>query len=361
MKTRILHLELGRHLYGGAKQVTYLIKGLDKSTNFEQHLLCTHDSEIRDAQFTRCLIHPIRYSGEVDILGMMRILKEIKRLSPHIIHVHSRRGADVIGALAAKLYQIPAICTRRVDNLESRFAFYKYRQYTGVVSISKGVSGVVSMHCEGVKHQKVIPSAVDTVEYGVCANQTWFRREFAIPKGHKVIANFAQYISRKGQADIILAMREVLKKNSKVTCLLFGQGALKESYQALIDRHNLAENVRLCEFTNNVAKILPNIDMLVHPAYAEGLGVILLQAGINKCPIISCPVGGIPEIIKHKETGLMVAPGDIQGLGESIMYLLEHPDIAKTYGEAVSVHVREVFSIDKMTASYADLYQSVYQ
>ena len=61
----------------------------------------------------------------------------------------------------------------------------------------------------------------------------------------------------------------------------------------------------------------------------------LLQAGANKCAVLSSPVGGIPEVIKHKETGVMVAPGDIDGIGESLISLIEAPDERAQYGEAL--------------------------
>lgn len=359
MNIRVLHIELGRHLYGGAKQVTYLVHALDKDSAYQQHLLCTEDSEISKVSFNRCTTHTIRYRGDTDLMGFKRMLNKVKQISPDIIHVHTRRGADIWGALAAKLTGIPAICTRRVDNPESRFAYYKYRQYDAVISISEGVQKVVAVHCEGVKHQRVIHSAVDKNEYSKPPHRQWLNEKFDIPPGHFVIANFAQYIPRKGQADLILAMRDVVKKHKNVTCLLFGKGALKESYQSLIDRHELQHNVKLCGFTNEVARILPNIDAVVHPAYAEGLGVILLQAGMSKCAVISSPVGGIPEIIKHKETGLMVAPGDIGGIVESIEYLLSHPETLKVFSDALHHHVVNTFSIESMTKAYSALYNHI--
>ncbi|BFT28841.1 glycosyltransferase [Alteromonas sp. D210916BOD_24] len=356
MSISVLHIELGRHLYGGAKQVTYLIDALDQNRNFTQHLVCTDDSEISQMAFRCCSVHSVKYKGEADVLFVNRLMGIVKKVKPAIINVHSRRGADVWGAIIAKITGIPAVCTRRVDNPESRFSFYKYRQYNAVISISEGVQKVVSLHCEGVLHQKVIYSAVDIKEYSIQPNKAWLRSLYGIPDDHLIIANFAQYISRKGQADIILAMQQVIAKYKKVTCLLFGQGGLQESYQALIDRLHLQRHIKLCGFTQKVAQILPNIDIVVHPAYAEGLGVILLQAGASKCAVLSCPVGGIPEIIKHKETGVLVAPGDVDGIAERICELIASPECRRQYGEALYEHITSAFTIEQMATSYASLY-----
>lgn len=356
MSISVLHIELGRHLYGGAKQVTYLINALDSNPDFVQHLVCADDSEISKTPFRQCIVHPLKYKGETDVLFIKRLLSVVRTVKPAILHVHSRRGADVWGAVIAKITGIPAVCTRRVDNPESRFSFYKYRQYNAVISISEGVQKVVALHCEGVLHQKVIYSAVDIDEYSLAPDKGWLRSQYGIPDDHLIIANFAQYISRKGQADIILAMQQVISKYKKVTCLLFGQGGLQESYQALIDRLHLQSQVKLCGFTQDVAKILPNIDIVVHPAYAEGLGVILLQAGASRCAVLSCPVGGIPEIIKHKKTGVLVAPGDVDGIAESICELISSPERRLQYGEALHEHITASFTIEQMAKSYASLY-----
>ena len=355
----VLHIELGRHLYGGAKQVTYLIDALDKDSRFTQHLVCAANSEISNYNFDRCKTFSIGYKGDADLIGFKRLLDVVKRIKPSVIHVHSRRGADVWGALAAKFTGIPAICTRRVDNTESKFARFKYREYQAVISISEGVRKIVSKHCEKVKYQEVIHSAVDQEEYAQLANQQWLKNKYNIPQHHFVIANFAQYIPRKGQADLILAMRELTAQFNNLTCLLFGKGSQEEHYKSLIDRYNLHSNVKLCGFTNEVASILPNIDALVHPAYAEGLGVILLQAGISKCAVVSTPVGGIPEIVKHQETGLMVEPGDVSSIVEAVTLLLTKPDKKKALASALHKHVKTHFSIENMAKEYTVLYNQI--
>ena len=142
---------------------------------------------------------------------------------------------------------------------------------------------------------------------------------------------------------------------------MFGKGGLEESYQSLIERHGLAGNVKLCGFTTDVTKILPNVDIVIHPAYAEGLGVALLQAGASRRAVITSPVGGIPEIVTHKETGLMVAPGDIDAIGESLVSLIEQPTLRYQYGNALYKHVAEKFSITKMANAYVNLYTSLTQ
>jgi glycosyltransferase involved in cell wall biosynthesis len=359
MRLRVLHIELGRHLYGGAKQVTYLLNALAETHGIENHLLCPKDSEINLASIANCQKHPIAYKGEADVLGFIRIKRLCDAIKPDVLHIHSRRGADVWGALLAKLSKIPAVCTRRVDNKETTLAKYKYRQYAAVVSISKGVHDVVKQHCSHVHYQSIIHSSVKLDDFEIASDKRWLYQHFAIPKDHKVIANFAQLISRKGQADIIMAMQKVIKATPNVTCLLFGQGKLHAYYQSLIDEHRLTDHIKLCGFSEQVDKILPCIDIVLHPAYAEGLGVILLQAGACKRAVISCPVGGIPEIIEDEKTGVMVSPGNIQELAKAIIRLLYDEVRCKQLGENLYAHVCTHFNPTYMAKSYTTLYRQV--
>ncbi|MBT81284.1 MAG: glycoside hydrolase [Alteromonadaceae bacterium] len=357
MTIKVMHVELGRQLYGGAKQVEYLINALPEDT-ITSHLVCASDSAISHIPAPGCIKHPVPYSGDTDLWFPFRLYRLIKRSKPDILHIHSRRGADVWGGLVSALFGIPAVCTRRVDNKESALAALKYRHYKAVVSISQGVHDVVSRHCKQIL-QPVIHSAVDLNDFRYSRDAEWFREKYDIPANHKVIANFAQLIPRKGQKDLIMAMQAVIARRQDVTCLLFGKGKQQAAYQQLADDSGAGKNIRLCGFTSDVPRILPNIDVMVHPAYAEGLGIILLQAGACKVPMISCPVGGIPEIIHNEKTGLLVEPGDPPALAREILRLLDNPAEARALGENAFHHVQQHFSIAAMADAYTGLYKSL--
>lgn len=357
---RILHLELGRHLYGGAKQVVYLINAIQQSDNDVRQLLaCAEDSEISTLNLSGCDTHALSYAGEADVSILWRLAGLIRAHKPDILHVHSRRGADIWGALLAKRFYLPAVCTRRVDNTEAKLNKYKYQQYSAVVSISRGVHDVVSVHCSPEQPQPIIHSAVDFDEFPHTKDNNWFKTAFDIPDSHTVIANFAQLIPRKGQADLIAAMSEVIRQYPETTCLLFGKGKMAQRYQQLIDQSGLQKHVRLCGFTKEVPRILPNIDLMVHPAHAEGLGVILLQAGACRVPVIACPSGGIPEIIQNRKTGILVPAGAPELLAKSITSLLKSPTLSCQYGEALYHHVESNFSTTSMANAYLNLYQQL--
>src|SRR5262245_43605826 len=125
---RILHLEAGRHLYGGAAQVRYLIDGL-AGAGVENVLVCPEGSEIAAAPSSARVV-PLPLRGDLDVGMLPRLAPVIRTAQPDVVHVHSRRGADVFGGIAARLAAVPAVLTRRVDSDEPAWlARLKYQPY----------------------------------------------------------------------------------------------------------------------------------------------------------------------------------------------------------------------------------------
>ncbi|QJR80619.1 glycosyltransferase family 4 protein [Alteromonas pelagimontana] len=359
MKMRIMHLEFGRRAHGGAKQVILLINALSED-DFEHILVCQESSELATLTLKNCKTLPIPFGGALDITSVYRVRDIIEEHKPDIVHVHSRRGGDLWGALAAKISGIPAICTRRADDPESLLAKFKYSHFQAVVSVSHGVQEVVKNHCPENISQHIIPFCVQEKEFTHSPNRNWLNKKYNIPAHHQVIASFAQLSPRKGQADIIVSMPDILAENPDITCLLFGRGRQKENYQTLIDRYQLNDHVKLCGFTKHVNRILPNIDVVLHPVYAEGLGVTVLQAAVCKRPIITTPVGGIPDIIEHEKSGLMIMPGDFGQLKDAVLRLLQDKALAEKVGNHAYQHVTRSFTPEAMAKKYASLYQSLF-
>ena len=113
---RVAHIESGRHLYGGGAEVRYLVGGL-AAARVDNVLLCAAGGELAE----RCpdaQVVAIPMAGDLDLPLIARARRALRAVKPDIVHVHSRRGADLYGGVAAALEGIPAIVTRRVDSPE---------------------------------------------------------------------------------------------------------------------------------------------------------------------------------------------------------------------------------------------------
>ena len=102
----------------------------------------------------------------------------------------------------------------------------------------------------------------------------------------------------------------------------------------------------------------PQIDLLVHPAHREGLGVALLEAAAG-VPIVAARAGGVPEVVRDGENGLLVPPGDPEALAAAVNGLLDDPDQCRAVGATARRGVVERFSVARMLAGNLQVYRAI--
>ncbi len=357
---KLLHVESGRHLYGGALQVLFLLRGLQGAAT-EQVLVCPPDSAIRQRGAAYAdRVHTVPMRGDGDLLLIARLRSILRAERPDLVHLHSRRGADVLGGIAARLVGVPAIVSRRVDNPEPRWQVaVKYRLHSHVVTISEAIRQVLL--AAGLPSEKVtcVPSAVDSELYRPQPECGWFRQAFALTRGERTVGMVAQFIPRKGHRVLLEAIPQVLHQHPRTRFLLFGRGPQQSAIRRCAERQGWARRVVFAGFRDDLPRILPCLDLLVHPALLEGLGVSLLQAAACGLPVVASRVGGIPEIVRSGENGELVAPGDAGRLAAAISRLLANRELAARYGQAGRERVLRLFSIQAMAEGNAAVYARV--
>jgi glycosyltransferase involved in cell wall biosynthesis len=390
MKT--LHLETGRHLYGGPRQVLLLLDGL-KKRGVEVMLACPTGSAIADAATAaghEVITHDI--GGDLDVSAISFLSRTIERRKPDLLHAHSRRGADFFGGLAATIARIPAVLTRRVDNPDTPVVgSLKYLAYDRVVAISDAV------HAQ-LERQGVTPAKLRTIRSSIDATAcqpTWTREqflaEFNLQPGNRVVAVVAQLIPRKGHALLLEAWPQILARCPDARLLVFGRGPLEAELRAQAGQPGLqlvtaapnkgsppadadparppspASSITFAGFRPDLRAFLGRIDLLVHPATREGLGVGVLEAQAAGVPVVALNAGGVPEVVVDGVTGLLVAPGNAAtspaalalSLAAAVSQLLDDPGRRRQLGTAAAARIRAEFSPDRMVEDYIALYREV--
>ncbi len=358
MSMTVVHVEAGMHLYGGALQVFYLLRGLANKP-VRSVLVCPEGSAIAEAARNVVdKVYEMPMSGDLDIGFISRLKWVLKEEKADLVHLHSRRGADVLGGIAARWAGVESICSRRVDNPESPFiAKLKYRLFNQVITISNGIREVLLS--EGVPENKVlcVHSAVDVERFDKAAEREWFLAEFDLPADSRVLAVIAQLIHRKGHRHLFAALPEVIKKYPDVQVFLFGKGPKEAELKQQIIDQGLGKHVRLIGFRDDLHRVMVNLHAVVHPADMEGLGVSLLQAAAAGVPMIGTRAGGIPEIVRHEVNGLLVEPENSDQLRDAMLRLLSDDTQARVWGEAGKQIAKTEFSIEAMVEGNFKVYQ----
>jgi glycosyltransferase involved in cell wall biosynthesis len=355
---KIAHLEYGRYVYGGARQVQHLVTGLAHS-GVENVLICRPGSSLAHAPCAAKLVELPMY-GDFD-LGVVRRLRAVLRQErPDVLHVHSRGGVDVFGGLAGRAEGIATVLTRRVDNAEPLYwARFKYSNYDAVAAISRAIHtqlvDVVGLPAARVHR---IASAVDAA--GFCDRGTARKalaERYGIAQDEFVIGVVAQLIARKGHDVLLTALPAILRRHPRVRVLCFGRGPRAAALQRRIDAEPpLRQHVQLLGYEPALERLMPGFDLLVHPAQAEGLGVAVLEAMSCGVPVVASRVGGITDCIEHARTGILCQSGDDAALADATVALLDAPERRCGIARAAKASVSERNSIAAMTAAYTRLY-----
>ena len=231
---RVLHVESGRHFYGGAYQVLYILEGLARR-EVENVLACRRGAPIVEPARAHARVFEMPMRGDADFGLVFRLKRLIAATRPDLVHLHSRRGADLWGGVAARLAGVPCVLSRRVDNPEAPWVVrMKYRLYDHVIAISEGIRQVLL--AEGLAPDRVtcVRSAVDAAPYLIDYDKAGFRASLGLAPDTPVVGMVAQLIPRKGHRYLLAALRDVLPRHPTLRVLIFGRGSLEPELKQII-------------------------------------------------------------------------------------------------------------------------------
>lgn len=356
---RVLHVEGGRHLYGGAQQVLYLLEGL-AAQGIASQLACPRGSDLARVARGLAEVHELAMGGDLDFTLVPKLARLIGRGRPDLVHLHSRIGADVMGGVAARLRGVPVVHSRRVDNPEPRWLVaLKYRLFDRVIAISEGIGQVLLAEGLPAAKLRVVPSAVPLAAGGRPCDRTRIAALLGVPAAGRWLGVVAQLIPRKGHRFLLAALPSLIAEVPDLQVIFFGQGPLAVELAQQVDAAGLRGRVHLVGFRSDLPDCLPCLDLLVHPATMEGLGVALLQAASAGVPIVASRVGGIPEVVQDGVTGLLVPPADVPALARACQRLLSDAVLRTRLGAAARMRVSEHFSAPAMVAGNLAVYREL--
>ena len=165
---------------------------------------------------------------------------------------------------------------------------------------------------------------------------------------------------RKGTYDILQAVPQVLRACPSAEFWLGGDGEV-EAVKALVAKAPWAGQVRLLGWVAGVEKqaCLAMASVFLLPSYSEGLPVAVLEAMANGLPVITTPVGGIPDIVVDGETGVLIQPGDVPALVEACLRLLGNPLERGRLASAARQYAAQHFAVGEILGRLYHVYDGM--
>ncbi len=303
-------------------------------------------------------------------LAMARLLRRLARaLTPDIVHLHfcvifsilplALRLGGARNVVATEHISLPF-----ANRSPGRDAVARARNTVCMAFVRRilAVSGyvrerlIVSDHVPPAKVM-VLYNGVELGRFRpVRDSDAAIRRHLDIPPEHEVVTCVGQLIDFKGINHLIDAAH-LLRRRQALTVLIIGDGDRRLALTEQVRRLGLEEKVLILGKRDDVELLLAASDLFVCPSvWDEALGYVILEAMAAGLPVVASRVGGIPEVVREGETGLLVPPGDAEALAGAIASLLDDPGRRGRMGQAGRRIIEEAFSMEGAVAATARLY-----
>ncbi len=311
---------------------------------------------------------------EVSLVSDWRAIRKLWKVFREekfdIVHTHTAK-AGALGRLAAKLAGVPAIIhtshghnfygyfnvffSRAVIIIERILSFFTDR----IIVLTK----LEKRDCLSFKVAKARKIALvymglelDSFQAG---NPDKIRVELDIQSREKVVGYVGRLDAIKGPQFFVNAARLCLQKNNSLKFILVGEGVLRKELEEKVASWGLQNRIIFTGWRDDIPTIMSIMDVLILPSLNEAVGIVLIEAQSLGVPVVASNVGGIPEIIKDKQTGILVEPANPHLLAGAVIELLNNPSRMKAMSEAAKNRVRGRFKAESMVEKITGIYSEV--
>lgn len=299
------------------------------------------------------LARDLRLRGEWEAFRALVALLRAER--PDVVHVNSSKGG--LAVLAARIAGV-----RRILFTAHGWAFNEDRPWWQKALIRAAYLATVLLSHEticvsaAVRRDMRLPllgKRLVVIRNGIAPEKPRAKksaRNILLPtKAGGIWAGMlAELHPAKRVEDAIEAMAELAPDYPDLELFVIGEGEERPRLEALVAARSLGGRVHLLGFVPGAASYLSAFDLFLMPSRTEALGYALLEAGAAGLPVVAARVGGIPEIVVHGESGLLVPPENPASLARAMRALLDDPAARKSYGAALKARVAERFLKDRM-------------
>lgn len=347
---------------GGMKrQVLSLSRGL-LAAGHDVAVAAPADSEVfAEAAAAGLPVHPVPMVGPLDPVADARAVRALVRVVREnafdVVHAHGFK-AGLVARVATTLAHVPAVIVTVHNHVLyrddiSRFTKWRYRaaewalaaRTDGYIAVSDSLRDelIGAYHLPAGKvvtvHNGIEPGA-----FLVPHDRLHARESFGLPAEGPVLGTACRFAPQKGLDNLIDALSEVRDRIPGTVLALGGDGPLAEELHAQAEENGVADAIVWTGVVDDMPEFLSALDAYVLPSRSEGLPLALVEAAAAAVPTVGTRAGGTPEVIADRETGLLVEPGDLHGLAEACVRLLDDRELATALGTAARTRVMGEFS-----------------
>ncbi len=283
---------------------------------------------------------------------MRMIERQLRQDPPDLIHIQSRLAASQ-GIWLARRLRRPFVLTVHDYLRPCEKLALDRRLCQRIIAISESVKSDL-LERTGLPSEliSVIHSGVDTDE-GV--DETSVLKPNHVP----VVGAAGPLEAVKGFPFFLGAAARVVAQGRDVEFVIAGAGPEESNLRRLACQLKIGPRVTFVPNLLEFDDALSAMDIFCLPSLQQGIGTIMLQAMSMGRPVIATRVGGVHQVVRDHDTGLLVPPSNSEALASSILELLDDPEKARSIGHAARVEVMREFSVQQMVSKTANVYREI--
>ncbi len=399
-KIRVLHI-LNRFNLGGPTYYAVYLTHFLPEDEFEAKLIGgrKEESELHSEFVAEQYdVHPVvidsmcRSIGQKDFKAFRDIRKIIKEYKPDIVHTHASK-AGIVGRLAAKTCGVKVIIhtfhghifDKYFNGVKSNF-FIRVERFmallsTKIIVLSENqYNDLVNKYkIGGPKKIMIMPLGLDLNKYyeNQEEKRQWFRKAYNVKDDEIAISITGRLAPIKNHTMFLEAMKVVkTKTNKKIKIFIVGDGESHHEIEQVANRLNLTYanyhyspdnkdscpdvDIILTSWMKDIDYVNAGVDIVALTSLNEGTPGSLIEAQAANKPIVATRVGGVEDIIKENETGLLVDSGDVEGFAEKMLQLIEDDELRNRLSKNGAAFVNPKYSHLTLAKNMSNLYRELY-
>jgi len=304
-----------------------------------------------------------------DLSAVPRLRRYLKAVQVDLVHTQLE-FADILGNISAKLLRLPSVCT--VHTMPSQEIGIKGKSHQKaewlalrlfcdrIISVSEEAR-LYHLNISHAAPEKVITiyNGIDLTHYQSIDQEkerVSVLNELNIPAAANLLITVAVLRDLKGIQFMIRAMPGILAVFPDTYYLLAGDGTYRETLVEEVAKVGVGNRVIFAGMRKDIPRLLAASDIFVLPTLTEALPTVLAEAMAARLPIIATSVGGIPEMIRDRQNGRLVPPGNVWELTGTVVELLSDATSRKSMGASGWEIVQKKFNVLEQVRQLGTMY-----
>jgi glycosyltransferase involved in cell wall biosynthesis len=309
---------------------------------------------------------PVAYLGKrlgFDPRVFARLGQVVRTFQPDVVHTHLyvlRYALPVmlLQRISAKVHTVHTMADQEVGRWGQRLHSIAFRQGIVPVSIAQEVSA--SLRRVYGLDAPLIPNGIPVKRYQQPAvPRSEWRAIHGFNASDIILVSVARFYPPKNQGLLVEAFHRGGGSEPRTHLLLVGEGPNRRAVEQQVQGLGLQDRVHFLGLRTDIPEILAASDIFALTSDWEGNPLSVMEAMAAGKPAICTSVGGVSELVQDGTTGLLVNPGDAEGVANAMRLLTDQPALCRAMGEAGSARANSLFDVAAMTNRYMELYQAL--